>query len=82
MYSVDARLRRLESRLRPDPVIIMVEDPEGNQEEMTVAEFAGTREARGLVFVRILRGFDPTYRDIEIILDSWECVAKMDRKER
>lgn len=58
--------------LMPEPVVIMVKTPDGKQEEMTVDEFAKTREERGLVFVQILRGFDPTFNDIKTILNSFD----------
>lgn len=80
--NLDKRLQRLEEALVGDPVVILVRDPEGQEVEMTVQEFDARRKSEGFAFVRILRGFDPTYHDVDVILDSWDCVAALDRNLR
>ena len=82
LYSLDKRLQQLEEALVGDPVVILARDPEGQEVEITIKDFAARRELEGLTFVRILRGFDPTYHDVDVILDSWDCVAAMDRNLR
>ena len=80
LRDMNNRLQRLEKQLIGNPVYVLVRDPTGQEEEMTVSEFDRRRKAEGLVFQRIVRGYDPTGRDIDIILSSWDSLACMDRE--
>lgn len=77
--SVEKRLKRLEEMIAGEPVIVLVSDSLGSEREMNIDEFAERWKADGLSFVRIVHGYDPTGRDIDIILNTWECIANMDR---
>lgn len=79
LRDMERRLQRLEGQFIDDPVYVLVRDPTGQEEEMTVSEFDRRRKAEGLVFQRIVRGYDPTGRDIDVILSSWEEIAWLDR---
>lgn len=80
LRDMNNRLQRLEKQLIGNPVYILVCNPAGHEEEITVSEFDKRRKAEGLVFQRIVRGYDPTGRDIDIILSSWDSLACMDRE--
>ena len=76
LYSLDKRLQQLEEALVGDPVVILARDPEGQEVEMTAKEYGERWKSDGLDFIRILRGFDPTYRDIDLILSTWRIAAE------
>ena len=77
--SVEKRLKQLEEMIAGEPVIVLVSDPSGSEREMSIDAFAERWKADGLSFVRIVRGYDPTGRDIDVILSTWEVIANMDR---
>ena len=79
LRDMEKRLQRLEEQLIGDPVIILVGDSKGNNFEMTVPEYIKRWKKEGLGFIRILRGYDPTFRDIDAILSVFFELAEMDR---
>jgi hypothetical protein len=78
MNSLSRRLKRLEAMIVDDPVIILVRDQSGNEAEIKITEFESRWKEQGLVFVRIVSGYDPTGHDIDVILNSWNEIANME----
>ena len=73
--SILKRLEALEELRRaglPQETLVIVETEQGKQ-EVTVTEYV--EHAREMRFIRMGRGIDPTYSDIEKVLSVWNAEA-------
>ena len=79
--SIISRLEALEELRRtrlPKETFVIVETEQGEQ-EITVTEYV--ENAQKMRFIRMGRGFDSSYSDIEKILSVWDAQGKGDKYE-
>lgn len=73
--TIKKRLEVMEEKLKASgPTYVLVELSDGTEQEMEIHEFHERwHEVRR--FIKFTRGFDPKYRDIDVLMSVWEECA-------
>ena len=70
MKNLEGRLEKLEGRLLPTPIYLIVKDATGEEREISFEEYKKTYPDNGLRFCRISRGNDADLKVMTWILEK------------